>query len=389
MFAIAVCSTFVTRFLHSADWQLGMTRHFLSGEAQARFSAARIEAIGTIGAVAIEKGCSFVVVCGDVFETNQVERQVIVRALDAMKATPRVDFYLLPGNHDPLDAGSIYKSKTFLDHCPSNVKVLMNSDPVPVEPSLEIIGVPWVNKKPTSDLVARAISELVPDSTLRVVVGHGAIDSLVHLSKNPSDIGLLGLETSIAEGKIHYVALGDRHSTTCLGTTGRVWYSGTSEVTDYDELDPGNVLLVDLDADSIEVETIHVGTWRFVREHFELAREADCESVERYLGELVDKSRTVVKLSLVGQLSLSDMARLDLVLENASDLLGGLETWERRSDLVALPDSGDLERLGLVGFAAEALEDLRVQGEGNGEQALMARDALGLLYRLAGPGKRS
>jgi hypothetical protein len=40
------------RFLHGADWQLGMTRHFLEGEAQARFTAARIEVIGTIGALA-------------------------------------------------------------------------------------------------------------------------------------------------------------------------------------------------------------------------------------------------------------------------------------------------------------------------------------------------
>ena len=33
------------RFLHTSDWQLGMTRHFLEGEAQARYSAARIDAI--------------------------------------------------------------------------------------------------------------------------------------------------------------------------------------------------------------------------------------------------------------------------------------------------------------------------------------------------------
>ena len=43
----------MTKFLHTADWQLGMTRHFLSDEAQARFTAARIEAITTIGALAV------------------------------------------------------------------------------------------------------------------------------------------------------------------------------------------------------------------------------------------------------------------------------------------------------------------------------------------------
>ena len=38
------------RFLHTADWQLGMTRHFLDADAQARFTAARMDVIGRIGA---------------------------------------------------------------------------------------------------------------------------------------------------------------------------------------------------------------------------------------------------------------------------------------------------------------------------------------------------
>lgn len=35
----------MVRFLHTADWQLGMTRHYLAGEAEARFRQARIDAI--------------------------------------------------------------------------------------------------------------------------------------------------------------------------------------------------------------------------------------------------------------------------------------------------------------------------------------------------------
>ena len=60
------------RFILTADWQLGMTRHFLEGEAQARFAQARIDAIRTIGRLAAEQGALFVGVGGDVFETNQV-----------------------------------------------------------------------------------------------------------------------------------------------------------------------------------------------------------------------------------------------------------------------------------------------------------------------------
>jgi hypothetical protein len=105
--------------------------------------------------------------------------------------------------------------------------------------------------------------------------------------------------------------------------------------------------------------------------------------VEHFLEDISDKARTIVKLSLVGQLSLADMNRLETTLRHASDLLGALERWERRSDLVVLPDDDDFGALGLSGFAADGLEDLRSLGAGGGDDAVAARDALALLYRLA------
>jgi len=45
------------RFLHTADWQLGMTRHFLNGEAQPRYSAARRDAVAGLGALARAREC--------------------------------------------------------------------------------------------------------------------------------------------------------------------------------------------------------------------------------------------------------------------------------------------------------------------------------------------
>ena len=61
------------RFVHTADWQLGMTRYFLNGEAQPRYSAARRDVVAGSGALAAEDaGAEFVVVAGDVFEDNQL-----------------------------------------------------------------------------------------------------------------------------------------------------------------------------------------------------------------------------------------------------------------------------------------------------------------------------
>ncbi len=363
-----------------------MTRHFLGDDAQARFSAARLDVIERIGSLAVEEDCDFVVVCGDVFESNQVQRQVLLRAFEKMAATPEVTFFLLPGNHDPFDASSIYQSSTFTKHQPDNVKVLETSDPVQAMVGVELVAAPWLNKHPISDLVGDACEGLNLTSAVRIVIGHGAVDSM---SPDPDDPKLIvtdPLEDSIRSGLVHYVALGDRHSTTDVGATGRVWYAGAPEPTDYDEVEPGNVLAVDLDVNRINVTRRRLGTWKFVRREWELSADEDIDELEGWLDGLNDKDRTIVKLSIIGQVSVAQKARLDSVLEHSADLLAALETWERRSDLVVIPDDADLDHFGLSGFARDAMLDLSEQAEDSrdAELAVDAREALALLYRLVG-----
>ena len=375
----------MVRFLHTSDWQLGMTRHFLGAEAQPRFAAARTEGIRSLGALAVAEGCSFVVVAGDVFETNQVDRQVVVRALDAMAATPGVTFYLLPGNHDPLDAASVFRSPTFLQHRPENVVVLSEVGVVPVAPGVELVAAPWPTKRPLADLLAAALASVPADGTIRVAVAHGAVDHLSPDDANPALVRVAAAEAAIREGRAHYVALGDRHSTTSVGGTGRIWYSGAPEPTDFREQDPGNVLVVELDdTGAIEVTAHRVGTWRFVRHEAALTGEADLDLLDAFLDGQSDKARTIVRLALVGQLSLAEKARLDGLLAHHGDLFASLEGWERRIDLVVLPADADFDDLDLQGFAGEAVADLRAQAAGDGAGAQAAQDALALLVRLAG-----
>ena len=374
------------KFIHTADWQLGMTRHFLSGEAQPRFSGARLDAVRRIGELAVEEGCEFVVVCGDVFESSQIDRQVLVRTLDVMASTPQVTFYLLPGNHDPLDAASIYLSGRFREHKPENVVVLENSQPVPVADGFELVAAPWTSNRPLCDLVDQACALREPTEALRIVAGHGALDTRSPDADNPALIALARLEERIEAGEIHYVALGDRHSTTNEGTSGRVWYSGAPEPTRYDEIDPGNVLVVELDRGRVQVESRRVGTWVFRSSERDLTSDADIDALQEWLASLEDKERTIVKLSLVGQVSIAQNARLDRLLDGFDDLLAALQRWERRSDLVVVPDESDIESLGLSGFAHDALSDLQDVAQSADESAAVtASDALALLHRLVRP----
>ncbi len=52
----------MVRFLHTGDWQLGMTRRFLPAEAQARYTQDRLDAVERLGRLASEENCRFRVV---------------------------------------------------------------------------------------------------------------------------------------------------------------------------------------------------------------------------------------------------------------------------------------------------------------------------------------
>jgi DNA repair exonuclease SbcCD nuclease subunit len=378
----------MVRLIHSADWQIGMTKHFLTPEAQSRYSEARLESIRSIAELAIREACDFVVIGGDVFESNQLDRQVASRALDAMAAF-NVPVFLLPGNHDPLlSAGSIWDSPTFLTRCPENVVVLRDTTPVQVPGcGAEVVGAVWHSKRPIGDLVAEAVAPLEPVSGARVLVGHGAIDEGSPDQTSPGLISLASIEQAVRDGRVHYVALGDRHSVTDAGQTGRIWYSGTPLMTDYDEVEPNHVLLVELEGEQCSVERKRVGDWTFLDQRFDIYGDEDVEEVRRWLDALTDKRRSIVKLSFIGTVSLGAKARLDNLLDEEGDLLAGLEVGERRTDLAVLPDDEDFADLGLGGFVVSTIADLKELASQSTETGAAAQDALALLYRLSGAGQ--
>ncbi len=371
------------RFVHTADWQLGMTRRYLSGEAQARFSQARVDAIRRIGVVAKEEGAAFIVVAGDVFETNQVEPKTVRRTLEALSGV-NVPVYLLPGNHDPLDAASVYRSPTFQSKKPASVIVLDDSAPRNPMAGVEVIGAPWMSKQALHDPVQSVVAGLDPSpGILRVLVAHGAVRDAFN-GGGPSAIDVDKAEAAIADKRISYLALGDRHSTTELGTSGRIYYSGSHEPTAYDEVDSGNVLVVELGSNgSCTVRPRRVSSWRFVVNSVALDGQQDVEALGRWLDAQLDKANCSVRLTLAGTISLSVDAVLQDVLERHRDLFAAVERTSQ-SDLIVRPDDDDFSDMALTGFAAEAVGDLRVTASGQGSQTQVASDALALLVRLAG-----
>ncbi len=380
-------------FIHTSDFQLGMTRWFFDVKAQARFDDSRLRAIARLGDLAKETGAEFIVVAGDVFEANALEPQTMDRALDAIDALP-VPVYLLPGNHDPLIPGAALERAGQRE----NITVLADSAPVEVRPGVEVIGAPLLARTATEDLAAKAIAGLEPTDKIRILVAHGQCEDRSG-DRSPDTIDLPGLEAALDAGVIDYVAMGDTHSAGQIGTSGRVWFSGAPEVTDFHdrregieggEVNSGKALVVSVDkpsADSAEVtvDECEVGEWTFDALHFEVADSADVKDLLDQLEAYPEKPRTVVKYSIVGTLGLEATRELEEGLAAKENVFGALYERKRLMDLHLEPSEEELANLPLTGYASDAMSDLLAMSAGSAgpDHAEAARDAVNLLFRLS------
>ncbi|MDO5098926.1 MAG: exonuclease SbcCD subunit D [Corynebacterium sp.] len=377
------------RFLHTSDLQIGMTRWFLEDteDAQARFEAARKTAITRLGEAAQEHECAFIVVAGDVFEHNAISPTTLNRAIEELRQLP-VPVYLLPGNHDPLTADSVFYQAATAE----NIHVFNSTEPIDVA-GIELIGVPWHSKKPSKDLVAEATSQLEPSSAIRVVVAHGQTENRGN-DIMPELIGIDPLNELIATGAIDYVALGDTHSTMSVGPTGAIWYSGSPEVTDFKELptgggesNSGNALIVDITKKgaakaAVEVVPVQIGRWRFDALFAEVSSHEDIEEFIATLKNYPHKDDTVVKYALRGSVDMTTRAFLEAQLAQLKPLFANLYPRTRTMELTTIPTEDEIADMGFAGFAQAALSELSQCDHP------AAEDALALLFHLQRSGDK-
>lgn len=370
------------RFIHTSDLQIGMTRWFLGSDGQPLFDDARLSAIRRLGELATREAAEFIVVAGDVFEHNSLSERVIGRALEALRALP-VPVYLLPGNHDPLVADNIFRRTEGVE----GVHVVDSAEPVEVRPGVEIVGAPWRSKFPVGDLVRAALEPLEPTETIRVGLAHGQSQSW----GGDAVAGLFDLdyvESRLADGTLDYLALGDTHSTMQVGGSGKVWFSGSPETTDFaeqsggGEADSGNALVVTVSKENgssaVDVDKHRIGEWTFDAIGADLYSCEDVQALFERLDSYPSKERTVIKYALSGTLCLTDTRALEQGLDSRRPVFAALYERERLMDLHLEPGEEEIESLSVGGVARGALAELFDDPDDP-----VARDAVNLMFRLA------
>ena len=278
----------MVRFMHTADWQLGM-KASQAGSSAGAVRQARFAALHAMADLAKKEHVDFVVAAGDIFEDHDVDDLVVKKCINALERFAPVPVFILSGNHDPLVAGGVWQRSSWRQAGP-HVKLLENQNEVAVGPNAVLYPCPLTQKFSRTDPTASIPNRLDDDKRVRIGVGHGALDILPEKDLNfPISAGCperTGLD---------YLALGDWHGTLHHG---KCHYSGAHEQTKFGETDPGNVLIVEIASagEQARVRSVRVGQLRWTEHRILLSDPSDVVKLEAEIRAAGDLAARLVRV---------------------------------------------------------------------------------------------
>lgn len=316
------------RFIHTADWQMGMRAGHVAEVAE-RVREARLETAKRIMALAPERGAHFALIAGDLFEDNQVSDLLVHQVLQLLGQAAPIPVYILPGNHDHLGGGSVYARRAFQDP-PGNVHVIREAAPIQV-PGTQAVLLPYpISQKRSAEDPTASLPTFEGERLIRIGVAHG---SLRIPGKYQPDDFPIALDAAVRRD-LDYLALGHWHS--FYQHDSRTIYPGTPEATGFDEPGSGTVSLVTIERPGAApiVEQVAVGAlrWAVREEVLTEPAETTVESLRRWIQGLPQSDHTLVRLRLGGR-----------VTSEAEAALKDFDAWAR-AHLLYL----DLDRTGMV-----------------------------------------
>jgi DNA repair exonuclease SbcCD nuclease subunit len=294
------------KFLHTADWQIGM-RATMLGDKGVRVRAARLESARHVIALARRERAEFVVLAGDTFEDNGVER-LKVREVAKILGGADCPVFIIPGNHDPLTPGSVWEDTVWNEW--TNLHVL--TQPRPVETAAATLYPCPVIAGDSRDDPSGWIQ--TQGNTIAIGIAHGSVESAAYQATLP-----IRRDAARVHG-LDYLALGHFHSTTLhADDAGAVHmaYSGTHESTGFTESDSGNVLIVDIPYRGAgpQIQTLRTASLEWMSLFSKIEKPGQVRALAARLDALPTPERTLIDLTLTGVLFGADYDALTRLVE--------------------------------------------------------------------------
>ncbi|HAU0926970.1 TPA: DNA repair exonuclease [Legionella pneumophila] len=364
-------------FIHTADWQIGKQFANIKGDIAAFLREARFDVIKTLGSLANEHKADAILVAGDVFDANEISDTTIRKTLNAMQEY-KGPWILLPGNHDPALAQSVWTRMKNLPEKTDNIILALDPEPISVaNDKLLILPAPLKLRHEYKDLTEWYDTFQSPSSAFKVGLAHGSIEGFLPES---AEIHNMISYQRTEKAELDYLALGDWHGQMKVST--KAWYAGTPEQDRFQDNEPGKALLVTLNKndDVPRVESLDTGKYQWHKIQFAIFTANDIEALNDDFSKFQSAKNQVISLSLDGNLSLENRQKLEQLLDSWKAKFAMLEIDD--TNLKLSPSEQDLQDFQSAGFLSNTLEKLlAIKENESNEQHPFADRAIQMLWQ--------
>ncbi len=305
------------RILHTADLHLGCEFAFLSQSERAKRKAELIICCENIFKICHANSIDFLLLSGDVFESNNVDEDTIGAFFACFKLAVDTQVIFAAGNHDPLTANSPF----LRGNLPENLTVIDTCDQfIPFEEK----GVNIYGKSFSSTYMTGSEAFSLPvadDGRINIMVLHG--DTGTDMSSGYNTI----TKEFIKNSNMDYIALGHIHEFSGVQTVGktRYAYSGCPEPHGFDETGSKGVICANIGKDTFEYRFVPTAIRRHEEVQVDVSECTDnvsaAEQVEAILKDNFGKKygENLYKIILCGQVSEDYKVNKNQILRRIKD----------------------------------------------------------------------
>ncbi len=373
------------KFVHTADWHLGKDFPAFEQADRDQLTRARLDVLDRVFGLAERNRVHAVLCAGDLFDSPNPSKnwwQALADKFNRLAWTDRPVF-LLPGNHDPLTATSVYSQEHgFRKALPSWVRVIEDDNQeVKLSEEAVLYASPCRSQSGQSDLAMGLPQRQSGDTRIRIGLVHGSTFDMPGYQMN------FPISRTAAEDRgLDYLAIGDTHAFRHVPPDASVptIYPSAPEPTSFGETEAGYAAVVFVKRlgrkPRVQKERVARWTWQ----------DRTCRSLpELEQLRLEDLTDHVVRLSVEMSLPTDEYGRAEEIL---SDLQGTNAKHGKVGILQLDRSSLDLDITNVETAFENAPDVLRRAAERlrntTGEAAPAARRALYHLYRLSRDGAR-
>lgn len=284
----------VVKFLHTADWHLGK-KYVKLGEKAEKARKTRIKSAENLLEKAKANNVDFVIISGDLFDNNDVDRNLTYKVTEILAKINPIPVYILPGNHDPLTMDSLYLDPVW--NSLENVEIFEDSHSMEI-PNMNVTLYPCpIKQKRSKNDFTDWIKVL--DEQISIGVAHGTLGIIEEEPNFPID------PTRAEKSGLDYLALGEWHSFSeykCSDGIARTVYPGTPETTKFGEKDSGTAAIVTIDGHKSRpnIQKLDTGILKWVTLSKDVYTMNDIQNIENELNTITNPNSQVLNLSLKG-----------------------------------------------------------------------------------------